>query len=328
MATPGFQADLEALLLRAAAAEGPVGGADIGDARRFSFERFKKVYAELHISIVHHGVLLTRKQTRSNQKKRAADDCTARAMLQEQFRAIIHAMCRACGVADDGTNAGANNNATTMAASGTAASATAVSGTAANTSSAANTADAAAATLLRPLPLDGRRAPPPPARAVHAMYALYCLHQTQVLVPAETVRVTPFVLALLVRLERRLLLAHYTTPCGAAGVVTSMLDRECFQAAAYPGAAGYLSIDRFARVAGCGFDAVMRSAALDAAGHVHDDVNDGGGADDADAASLRDQPQLCDEAALHGGLLAPREAEEDDRLISELMDDGDDASYL
>ena len=42
MATPGFHADLEALLLRAAATEGPVGGTDIGDARRFSFERFKR----------------------------------------------------------------------------------------------------------------------------------------------------------------------------------------------------------------------------------------------------------------------------------------------
>ena len=152
------------------------------------------------------------------------------------------------------------------------------------------------------------------------MYALYCLHQTQVLVPAEVVRVTPFVLALLVRLERRLLLLHFMNPCGAAGVVTSMLDRECFQTTAYPGATGYASIDRFARVHGCGFNATM----VDATSHTNEDV-----ADDSAATSQNSQPASRDEMAPPpGGLFPLQESVQDDQLIDALMDDEDDTWYL
>ena len=302
MTMDGFQADLNVLLSAVEAkAKACDSGSSHSDCSQFSFNLFKNVYASLNFSIIHHGALLARNPTQYNQKNRAADESTARAILQNQFCAILHVVCNACGVVTGSAASLATLRRDT-------------------TDSSANEYDSADRMLLCPLPLGGRHTPKPPSRAVSAMYALYCLHQTQLLMPAEPIRVTPLILALLVRLERRLLLAHFTNPCGAAGVVTSLLHRKCFQTASYPGAVGYNSINHFARAGAYGFGAVVRprtSGAVPAGDDMHPE----------EYTSPNVPLQLRMPVRLHGGILSPRDYEQDEQLIGALVDDTDDASY-
>ena len=292
MPTPGFITDFERLMQQAAEPSSVANihlqnDSCVHSSVCYSFEHFKHVYASLNFSIVHHGVLLSRKASSKNQKCRAQDEATARAVLQDNFGAILDSICRTCGVVHGSRKESELSNIDAYLAS----------------------------KLLRPLKENNRTlAPPdPPLRAIIAMYALYCLHQTQVLVPAEPVRVTPYMLALLVRLERRLLLKHFISPCGAAAIVTSLLNRHCFCPTVYSGAARYSSIDLFASSGGFHLSAGWRG------------MTNGEGSGSVSSELIK---QLRKDSAHQDGVVAEADSITDRKLIQVLIDQTDDASYL